>query len=236
MADHDQLLRQARSELMLGGGTEPIDLRLWEHGLRVMTSAEMVAQLPEMTGQRIDREALRVAALYHDAGWAVQVEVSQITREQVLTRPTNDVQFELAAELVESSLSEMLPANVVRRAGDVIRSINNRGSELTEAHIVSDADNLDLIGPLGFVQNLRRDLAEGRALQQVLDTWYRQQEYHYWEARIRDGMRIESVRELAWQRLRAMDPFMQALGEHLEARDLAELLGSSTAPRRHTAS
>ncbi len=225
MADHDQLLRRARSELTLGSGKEPVDLGLWEHALRTMVGAEMIVQLPELSGKEVDSVALRVAALYHDAGWAVQVREGRVSRERVLSRPTNDVQFELAAELVESSLKGAVPSRTIECAGRAIRSIRDRESDLIEVHIVSDADSLDQIGPLGFLQNLRRDLAEGRTLGQVLDAWHRQQEYHYWEARIRDGIRFEPVRELAWRRLAAMEPFMQALGEHVDAQDLAALLG-----------
>jgi hypothetical protein len=225
MADHDQLLRRARSELTLGGGQDPVDWFVWDHALRVKVSADMIARLPELTGKQIDSMVLQTAALYHDAGWAIQVEQGQVARARVLTRPTNDVQFELAAELVESSLKGALPTRTIRRGCQAIRGIRDRQCELIEAHIVSDADNLDQIGPLGFLQSLRRDLAEGRALDQVLESWHRQQEYHYWEARIRDGIRFEAVRDLAWRRLAAMDPFMKALGEHVDAHDLAALLG-----------
>lgn len=225
MVDHDRLLKRARSALTLGGGQDPPDLRLLEHSLRVMAGAELIVQLPEAGDLQIDSVVLRVAALYHDAGWAVQVEAKEVAPQRVLTRPTNDVQRELAAGLVENSFSNDLPAQAVARAGEAIRRINDHDAGLPESHVVSDADNLDQIGPVGFLQNLRRDLVEGRTLRHALDTWHRQQEYHYWEARIRDGIRFESVRELAWRRLATMDPFMEALGNHLDALDLAELTG-----------
>jgi len=190
-----------------------------------MAGAELIVQLPEAGDLQIDPVVLRVAALYHDAGWAVQVEAREVAPQRVLTRPTNDVQRELAAGLVENSFSNDLPAQTVARTGEAIRRINDHDAGLPESHVVSDADNLDQIGPVGFLQNLRRDLVEGRTLRHALDTWHRQQEYHYWEARIRDGIRFESVRELAWRRLAAMDPFMEALGNHLDALDLAELTG-----------
>ncbi|MBN1344451.1 MAG: HD domain-containing protein [Phycisphaerae bacterium] len=224
MTDSDQLLRRARSELIPGGTDHRGDPGLWDHSQRVMTNAEMIARFPEVRGKKVNLEAVRVAALYHDAGWAVQVKVGQVGREQVLTRPTNDVQFELAAELVESSLGDLLPTATLRRAAEVIRKLNSRQCELVERDIVLDADNLDQIGPLWLMQNLRRHWAGGRSMREVLDVWHRQQEYHYWEARIRDGICFESVRKIAWKRLESLGPFMQALDSHVGAEDLAEIV------------
>jgi len=226
MAEDDPLLRQARAELTLGGPGKTLDLTLWEHSRRVMTNADLIANLPDVTNERVDRQALRVAALYHDAGWAVQVAAGQVPYQHVLIRPTTDIQHELAAELVESSLRHRLPPRTLERAARAIRGINNRKHDLVEAHILSDADNLDQIGPIGLLQSLRRAVVEGREVRQLVTAWQRQQEYHYWEARIREGIRFEAVRELAWRRLAAIEPFMLALSEQLESRDLAEVIRS----------
>lgn len=223
MTNYDQFLGRARSQLTLAGSDGPSDPILWEHAQRVMISAEMITRIPELNDEDADLDVLRVIALYHDAGWAVQVDARQIPREHVLTRPTSDVQFELAAEFVESSLADHLPRGTLERAVEAIRRFNDRECDLIEAHVVCDADNLDQIGPLGLLQGLRRDLVQGRSLGQVLDTWHRQQEYHYWEARIRDGFRFEPVRKLAWRRLQALDPFMQSLSEHMAASDLTSV-------------
>ncbi len=234
MADQHQLAKLARSELTLEGPGDVKDSLLWDHAARVLTSAELIAQLPDVAGRDVDQDVLQIAALFHDAGWAVQVHVGQVDRESVLSRPTSDVQFELAAELVESKLKDHYPVRTVQRAADVIRMLNTRDGDAVEAHIVWDADNLDQIGPLGLFQSLRRDLNAGRSVKQILQAWHRQQEYHYWEARIRDGIRFESVRKLAWQRLEVLDPFMRALGEHLEAKDLSELVSEDRAPTKTT--
>lgn len=235
MADHDQLIAQARLDLTLSGTDGPDDPTLWEHSFRVMVNAEQIAQLPALSSEQIDRDALRAAALYHEAGWAVQVASRQMRRRQVLSRPTSDVQHELAAGMMASSLQGMLPARSLARACDAIRGLNDRRCETIEAHILSDADNLDQMGPLGFLQGLRRDLAMGRELAQVLETWQRQQEYRYWEARIRDGIRFQAVRELAWQRLETMRPFMQALAEHVGAHDVAALIEAPSSERSQPA-
>lgn len=229
MAKSDRLLKRAQSELTLGGGSEPMDQRLWDHSLRVAVCAWILAHLPEVSGQPIDKDALRVAALYHDVGWAIQVRDGHLTRDRVLARPTSDIQLELAAGAVEATLADILPAKTIARAGQAIRGINDRNCPCVEAHLVSDADNLDQIGPVGFLQSARRDVLAGRMIPHVLDTWRRQQEYHYWEARIRDVLRFEAVRKLAWKRLATMDPFMQALGEQINADDVASSLGVATA-------
>ncbi len=230
MTEHDQLMRQARAELTLGGTGKTLDLTVWDHCLRVMSSAELIASLPDLATERIDRQALRVAALYHDAGWVIQVTSGDIPPQHTLSRPTSDVQHELAAALVETSLNQHMPPRTVERAAKAIRDINNRKSDVAEAHIISDADNLDQMGPIGLLQTLRRNHAEGRELRQLLVAWNRQQEYHYWEARIRECIRFQPVREIAWQRLAVLDPFMKALGEQLNGDDLKSLIDTMAPP------
>ncbi len=230
MAGRDQLLKQAESDLTLGGrGSGPADLTVWEHAHRTLISAELIARLPEVAAKNPEMDVVRVAALYHDAGWIIQVKAGEVDRFRVRCRPTNDVQFELAAGMVEASLRKLVSPGVAQRAANAIRGLNDRACTLAETHIVSDADNLDQIGPLWLLQSVRRERTEGRTLNQVLDAWHRQQEYHYWEARIRDGIHFEPVRALAWSRLEALNPFMQALGRHLRAEDLSALVGPSAA-------
>jgi hypothetical protein len=229
MGNSDQLLRLARSELTLGGGSEPEDLRLLDHSLRVAACAQILARVPEVAQHPVDNDVLWVAGLFHELGWAIQVRDGKIERERVMTRPTTDIQLELAAGQVEAMRTKVLPAAALSRAAQAIRGINNRNCEAIEAHLVADADTLDQIGPVGFLQSVRRDVMEGRPIRHVLDAWHRQQEYRYWEARIRDGIRFESVREMAWKRLAALDPFMQALADQIDGQDLAESLGISAA-------
>ncbi|MFQ6048493.1 MAG: hypothetical protein ACE5K7_03935, partial [Phycisphaerae bacterium] len=111
--------------------------------------------------------------------------------------------------------------------------MNDRQPERLEAAVLGDADNLDLFGPLLWWREVRRCLAEGRDMEQVITSWMRQREYHYWQARINEGLRFESSRQLARRRLAGLEMLMAKLeGEH-SGRDIQEFLAAAgvTLPR-----
>jgi hypothetical protein len=69
----------------------------------------------------------------------------------------------------------------------------------------------------------RKQRAEGKSLQDLLAAWQRQEEYHYWQARIKESFRFPSVRALAEQRWLALRRFMQDLRSTVYLEDLDQL-------------
>ncbi len=61
---------------------------------------------------------------------------------------------------------------------------------------------------------------EGRAVEDAVRAWQRREQYGYWEARIRDAFRLETLRRLAQGRLAAAQAFMQQLARERQADDL----------------
>ncbi len=200
------------------------DLWLWEHSERVMRITQMIASLPPVGGQAADTTALAAAALFHDAGWVLEYEQGRHERWQLLTRPTNDIQRELGAAMLLDEAAHLLSGPTVRMAADAIRHCNDRRSELLEAQILAEAEALDEVGIMYVLRQFRQYQAEGRPLQQLVDTWQRQKEYRYWEVRLSDGFRWEATRELARRRLDAIEVFMVALARAQHGDDLATLL------------
>lgn len=199
------------------GRTDPW---LFEHSDRVARAALNIARLPEVREEQPDLAALTIAALFHDAGWAVQFRQGRLDRWQVLSRPTNDVQRELAAGLLQEQIGHLAPANVLRLAADAIRSFTDREAETVEARILSDANNLDDFGVPYILRQFRQYQSEGRTLDQLLSSWSRQQEYRYWEARINDGFHFETPRAAARRRLGSMEAVLATLARDLSAADL----------------
>jgi hypothetical protein len=99
-----------------------------------------------------------------------------------------------------------------------------RGTALLEARILAEAEALDEVGILYVLRQFRQYQAEGRPLQQLVDSWQRQKEYHYWEVRLNDGFRYPTTRDLARRRLEAVDAVMAALARDLHGNDLAQLV------------
>jgi HD superfamily phosphodiesterase len=215
---------KARELLILRDSQNRADLWLWEHSHRVMQLAWMLAKLPELAQSPPHQDAVALAGLFHDAGWAVQARQQQLGHWQVLGRPTNDIQRELGAALLEEHARELFDGDTISLAAEAIRQCNDRYTTLIESQVLADAENLDEIGVMCLLRQFRQYQAEGRPLAQLLASWNRQREYHYWEARINDGLRFTATRELARERLNAVSLFMQALARDLDGADVLEFL------------
>lgn len=220
MAHFERLVALARQLLLIVDEQSREDLWLWEHSDRVMRMTQMIATLPEVAERRIDTSSLAVAALFHDAGWAVQARQGKFDRWQVLSRPTSDIQRELGAALLAEQASHLVNTETLRRAQDAIRSCNDRNSRLIEAQVLCEAENLDEIGVLYVLRQFRQFQAEGRNIAHLVSSWERQKEYQYWEARINDCLRFETTRRMGFERLKDVDRFMIALSRDLSAADL----------------
>lgn len=200
------------------------DLWLWEHSERVMRLTQALRALPEIAGQTPDPDALAAAALFHDAGWALECQDGRCERWQMVARPTNDIQRELGAALLQEQAGHLLPGPTLRLACDAIRQCNSRRTELLEATILAEAEALDEVGPVYLLRQFRQYQGEGRPLQQLVDSWQRQKEYHYWEVRLAEGFHYETTRTLARRRLEAVDAFVTALGRDLRGDDVTDAL------------
>jgi hypothetical protein len=220
----DRVIPIARKLLTLRDEEGHDDLWLWEHSERVMRLAQTIARLPEVSSGEPNELAVAVAGLFHDAGWAVQAKQKRSLARQILSRPTNDIQRELGAALLQDEAAQMLPVDAAHRAVEAVRECNNRYSTLIEAQILAEAENLDDVGVMNMLRQFRQYQAEGRPLTQLCDGWKRQQEYSYWEARVNDCFRFEMTRSLARERLKAVEHFILALGREQSVSDLEQVL------------
>ena len=220
----DRVMPLAKQLLVVPIGDNRRDLWLWEHSERVMHLTQKVARLPEVGGEKVDQTALAAAALFHDAGWMLEFQQGRFERWQLLTRPTNDLQRELSAAMLQEEAGPLLSGPTARLAGEAIRQCNNRNTTLLEARILAEAEALDEMGVLYVLRQFRQYQAEGRPLQQLVDSWQRQKEYRYWEVRLNDGFRYQSTRELARRRLEAVDAVMHALARDLHGDDVTQVL------------
>jgi hypothetical protein len=222
-----RLWHRAEHDLCIQVPGGPPDLVVWEHAARTARMAMAISQLPEIPQASLDREALTAAALYHDIGWIVQWKAGQVGQDEILLRPTSDISRDLAADWVEAQLGGLLPADSLRKAAAAIRQSNNRRADLIEARILADADNLDQIGPPAVGLMVRKCRSEGKTLEHLLVAWQRQEEYRFWQARIKECFRFPSVRALAERRHQALRHFMTQLAASIGLDDLAELDGAN---------
>lgn len=224
MASLEPILTTARELLILRASSSAADHWLWEHSERVMRLSRMIALLPEFGEERPDPTAVALAALFHDAGWAVQAKQGQVSCWQVLARPTSDVQRELGVKALRDRTAGLIEPETLELAAGAIRECNNRFSSLPEAQALSEAENLDEIGVLSVLRQFRQHQVEGKPVEQLLVTWTRQLEYHYWDARISDYLRFETTRRIARERLASVELFMSALARDRESVDVLKAL------------
>ncbi len=226
----ERLLPPAKQLLTLKIDEATSDSWLWEHSERVLRLAQMIAMLPALAAASADLAALAAAALFHDAGWVVEFQQGRWKRWQILGRPTNDIQRELGAALLQEHVGLLLPGATMRLACEAIRQCNDRSTTLLEARLLAEAEALDEVGTMYVLRQLRQYQAEGRPLQQLANGWQRQKEYKYWELRLSEGFRYEATRELARRRLEAVDAFVTAFARDLHGSDVRQLLADAGRP------
>lgn len=237
MAQADPVLERARSDLEVRIDREQADQLLWERALRVWRMADRLSELPQILGDApgVDRIALRAAVLYHDAGWAMHCREGTVDRLDLLSKPTSDLQREVAAGWMKERLAELVPARSLSVAHDALLQCGRRDTTMLEAKILSDTENLDDIGPLAVWQTVRRLSREGKNVEAALETWQRQKEYRFWEARIKDCFHFEMTRRLAKYRFSMLERFHEAIRMHANADDLDVVFDLSAGMSRPSA-
>ncbi len=223
MAETDLLSRYAKADLTASDSQGRSDCLLWEHAQRVARAAVHMAQSPRLRARRADRTALAAACLYHDVGWALQLREGTICVHDVLSTPTTELQTELAAAWAAERLADVLGGRSLETALAAIRERSLRDTEQLEAQILAEADNLDQVGPLAFWLMVRRHAADGRGVDAAIQAWQKQRQYQFWQARIKESFRFEATRQLARQRLSAVEKFVEALRTCHSGDDLAAL-------------
>ncbi len=219
--------QQAESDLTIRAADGRIEGFVWEHAQRICASAVAIADLLGMQPAGADREVLEAAALYQDSAWVMLLADGSLSRADVLARPLTMVQREISADKATDALRDIFAAKRLETVGRIIREAGGRKTTNMTAQVLADATKLDSIGPLALFQTNHKQADGARAVRAILETWDRQQEYHFWPARIKESLRSEPVRRIARQRLEALTIFMDALRSHTHAEDIAEAAARS---------
>jgi len=220
MAEVEPFVERAREVLV---GRSPLgreDTFLFDHSMRVMRLALKIADFEDLSDRRVDRLCLTAAALFHQAATVRLEEERRTSTVYAAATMTAEEVKDYSAELAGDRLKDLLSPRQIDYVQEIIRQTHNAGTELAEAIILSDADNIDDIGALGVWRSLRRMLLEGYGIGEAIASWEHRQQYGYWTARLRDSLRLSGSRRLAEPRLAAARAFMQQLAREHEVKDL----------------
>ncbi|MFQ5415245.1 MAG: hypothetical protein ACE5E6_12380 [Phycisphaerae bacterium] len=228
MGKADAMWDRARAALLIPCGDHAYDESLWERAVRVARIADLITRLPAVAARRPDATAVCAAALFHDGGWIARLRDEQATLTDIFTRPPMDAHRELGAWLMRKELAGVIPPASLDRASVAIQSLSDRDTDSIEAQVVSEAENLDAFGLAAFWSIVRRNTMEGRGVRAAIDMWQRQQEYHFWTARLEKSFRFDVVRRLAADRLGQFARAMAILEAHHEATDLEAVVRAAT--------
>ena len=226
MSETDVIREIARQVLTVPtlAGTE--DNWLWDRAQRLVRNVEHICRLPELAEANlaVDRFCLTAAAYFSDAGFARYADPEDTAARFVLADVTLGDLLDFSTQIVSDRLSGALAGPKIDKINRIIIESGNRFTDMTEAKVLSDARNLDDMGAVGLFNEFRRYVIHGRGASEVLDSWQRKIDYRYWEARLKEGFRIESVRKLASKRFSAAKYFMMQLGTEHSAKDLEDAI------------
>jgi hypothetical protein len=182
--------------------------------------------MPELLDKSVpvDRFCLIAATYFADAGFARWADAEDTSSRLVLSDVSQTDLRDFSTQIVTDRLSGALAGPKIEKIDKIIVESSNRFTEMIEAMILSDARNLEDMGAVGLYHEFRKYVIHGKGVAEVLDSWKRKIDYRYWQARLKESFRFESVRKLAERRFSAAEFFMNQLQVEHSARDLEELL------------
>lgn len=226
MSELDVIRDTAQQLLIVPTLSGEKDNFLLDRTQRIVRNVEHICRLPELTANNllIDRFCLIAAAWFSDTGFAKYLDEQDLSSRIVLSDITAADIRDFSTQIVNDKLSGALNGQKIDKIDKIIIESSNRFTNMTEAMVLSDARNLDDIGAVGIFNEFRRYVVHGRGVADVLQSWKRKIDYQYWQARLKEGFRFDSVRQLAQQRFEAAQFFMNHLSDENNAKDIEELI------------
>ncbi|TFG47547.1 MAG: hypothetical protein E4H40_06260 [Candidatus Brocadiia bacterium] len=213
MSELDVVKNLAKRALLVNTLTGSDDAFLWDRSQRLVRNVEHICQLPEVqgTGTQPNQFCLIIAAYFCDAGLARYLGRAGSGSIFVNGNRNGESLLESSAAIVDQFLSGIIDKEKIDNVSKIIIDSGNRFTQRAEAMILSDARNLDDMGAVGIFTEFRYYAIQGKSVSDALKSWDRKIDYRYWQARLKEGFRFDSVRELAKQRLSAAKSFMDQL-------------------------
>lgn len=226
MSEIDIIRQIAQQVLTVSTLTGQTDTWLWDRTQRIVRNVEHICRLPELLKEKlaVDRFCLIAATYFSDAGFACYADIEDTSARLVLADISTEDLRDFSTQVVTDKLSGAIAGPKIDKISKIIHASGDRFTNMAEAMILSDARNLDDMGAVGVFNEFRRYAIHGKGATDALDSWQRKVDYKYWEARLKESFRFESVRQIASQRFSAVEYFMNQLSVENAAKDLEEVV------------
>jgi hypothetical protein len=195
---------------------------LWDRAQRLVRNTECVCRLPELnqSSVQIDRFCLKAATYFNDAGAARYLNTHKKQAKAVNFETGGINLLEISAEIAVEKLNGILDPQKIGKISKIINESGNRFAKRLESMILYDVRNLDDMGSIGILNEFRGYVLNGEGISELLQNWKRKIDYKYWQARLRESFRFDSIRKIAETRLSAAEDFMNRLESEIRGDDL----------------
>lgn len=224
MLDIESITKIASKNLVFSKKCAVLDNYYLDKTQRIIRNIEKICLFPEVAESKvlIDMFCLNTAAWFCDTGYAVLLNAKHTTEEAIEKMTAEEIR-DASISLVVETLSGKISDQKVDKINKIISETDNRFTNITEAIILSDARNLDDLGLLGIFNEIKRSTSNGKAVSDILQAWQKKIDYQYWQTRLKEGFRLDPVRNLASKRLQNAMAFMELLGQESVVADLEVL-------------
>ena len=199
---------------------------LWDRAQRLVRNVEHICRLPEIAQADlpIDRLCLIAAAYLGDSGFVMYADAKGPSVGLAFSDISTSDLLDFSCQVVRDKLAGIMPNPKIEKTNKIIIESGNRHTRMNEAMILSDARSLDDMGAVGILNEFRRYVVHGKGAADAIQSWKRKIDYRYWQVRLTESFRFESVRELAARRFNTAVYFMNQLELENCARDLEEII------------
>lgn len=225
MPEIDAVRKTAQQVLAIPTVTGMCDNWLWDRTQRVVRNVDYICRMSEISEANlaINRFCLICAAYFSDSGFLHYSDSEEITSRVVLADLNVIDLRDFSVQVVGDNLAGVLSDAKIEKICKIIIESSNKFSEIIEAKILSDARSLDDMGAVGIFNEFRRYIVHGKGATDALNSWQRKVDYRYWEARLNESFRFESVRKIADRRFHSAEYFMKQLSIENSGKDLEEV-------------
>lgn len=229
MTESDVIRQIAQRTLIVSDSSGKCDNWLWDRTVRIVKNIEHICRLPELASQAIsiERSCLITAGYFCVSGLARPAAARNAAGLLSRTDISDTDLCNLSAKIVLEKLAGVLSETRIGKVSRIITESCNRFTDMTEAMILSDGRNLEDMGAVGLLHELRQHIMNGKSISEILESWKCKIEYGYWQARLKESFRYDAIRQMARQRFSAMEHFMDQLAAENSLCDLQERLAET---------